>query len=112
MTVDEIVRNRLGVDPEQIAEFCRKWAIKEMWLLGSALRDDFRADSDIDLLVTFENPHRDFGPWMSELQDMQQQLESLFGRPVDLVQRESVERSQNYIRRRSILKNLVPLYVA
>ena len=53
-----------------------------------------------------------FGPWMGELQDMQEELEQLFARPVDFVQRSSVERSENYLRRRSILSNLVPLYVA
>jgi predicted nucleotidyltransferase len=112
MTVEEIVRHRLGVDPERIAEFCRKWQIKELALFGSALNDEFRPDSDVDLLVTFWDPKRSFGPWMGELGEMQKELEQLFARPVDFVLRESVERSENYIRRRSILQNLVPLYVS
>jgi predicted nucleotidyltransferase len=112
MTVEEIVRNRLGVEPERIAEFCRKWQIKELALFGSALGDDFRADSDVDLLVTFQDPHRSFGPWMGELQEMEEELSRLFSRPVDFVLRNSVERSENYIRRRAILKDLMPLYVA
>ena len=112
MTVDEIVRHRLGVDPERIAEFCRKWQIKELSLFGSALTEEFRADSDVDLLVVFQDPQRSFGPWMGELQEMQSELEAIFGRKVDLVRRDSVDRSPNYIRRRSILKTVVPLYVA
>jgi predicted nucleotidyltransferase len=112
VTVEEIVRNRLGVEPERIAEFCRKWQIKELSLFGSALGDDFRPDSDVDLLVTFQDPHRSFGPWGGELQEMEEELARLFSRPVDFVLRDSVERSTNYIRRRSILRNVVPLYVA
>jgi predicted nucleotidyltransferase len=112
MTVEEIVRHRLGVEPERIAEFCRKWQIKELALFGSALGDEFRPDSDVDLLVTFQDPKRSFGAWMGELQEMKTELEQLFSRSVDFVLRESVERSENYIRRRSILQNLLPLYVS
>lgn len=59
MTAREIVRERLGVAPESIDAFCRKWRIRELSLFGSALRDDFGAYSDVDLLVAFE---RD-APW-------------------------------------------------
>ncbi len=95
MTVEEIVRHRLGVDPERIAEFCRKWRIKELSLFGSALTDEFREDSDVDLLVVFQDPDRSFGPWMGELQDMQEELEGMFRRKVDFILRDSVERSPN-----------------
>ena len=54
MTAREIVRHRLGVEPETIDAFCRKWQIRELSLFGSALRDDFRPDSDVDLLVVFD----------------------------------------------------------
>ncbi len=112
MTAEELVRNRLGVSPDAITDFCRRWQIKELSLFGSALGDDFRPDSDVDLLVAFEDPHRSFGPWMGQLQDMERELERIFSRPVDLVLRSSVEQSENYIRRRSILKELFPIYVA
>ena len=49
MTVEE----KLSVSKETIAEFCRKWKIVEFALFGSVLRDDFRPDSDVDVLVTF-----------------------------------------------------------
>lgn len=49
---------------------------------------------------------------MGELLDMENELKAMFGRPVDLVMRRSVERSKNYIRRRAILNDLVPLYAA
>jgi predicted nucleotidyltransferase len=109
MTVDEIVRHRLGVDPERIAAFCQKWQIKELALFGSALTDDFRADSDVDLLVVFEDPHRSFGPWGGELQDMRNELEAMFGRKVDLVEKRLVK---NPFRRHRILTTRQVIYAA
>jgi len=109
VTVEEIVRHRLGVEPEQIAEFCRKWQIKELSLFGSALTDEFREDSDVDLLVTFEDPHRSFGPWGSELQEMQRELEVMFGRKVDFVEKRLVK---NPFRRHHILTTRRVIYAA
>lgn len=100
---------RVPFPKEQIAAFCRKWKITELALFGSVLREDFRPDSDIDVLVTFA-PGADWG--IDELLDMKEQLESLFGRRVDLVEKRLVEQSPNYIRRRQILSNLERLYVA
>jgi predicted nucleotidyltransferase len=112
MSGSDILRERFGVGPDAIAAFCRKWAIRELSLFGSALRDDFRSDSDVDLLVVFEDPHRDFGPWARDLFEMEQELQKLFGREVDLVERAVVEKSDNYIRRREILRNPVQIYAA
>lgn len=92
----------MGVQFSQasIADFCRRWRIVEMSLFGSALRPDFRPDSDVDLLVTFE-PGTSWGfrQWM----DMVEELEEMLGRRVDLVERRLVEQSENYIRRHHIL---------
>jgi uncharacterized protein len=94
---------------EQIKEFCQRWKIKELALFGSVLRDDFRPDSDVDLLVTFEADSQ----WsLFDMIDMQDELKEVLGREVDLVERRAVERSENYIRRRHILQSLEPLYVA
>jgi uncharacterized protein len=112
MSGPEILRERLGVDPDTLAAFCRKWQIKELSLFGSALRSDFTNDSDVDLLVVFEDAHRNFGPWARDLFEMEEELKRLFGREVDLVDRSAVERSDNYIRRREILRNPVTIYAA
>lgn len=112
MSGSEILRDRLGVDPDTIAAFCRKWGIRELSLFGSATRDDFTYDSDVDLLAVFEDPHRDFGPWARDLVAMEDELKALFGRDVDLVERSMVEQSENYIRRREILTNPVTIYAA
>jgi len=47
-------RAHIHISKEKIAEFCRKWKITELALFGSVLRNDFRPDSDVDVLVTFE----------------------------------------------------------
>lgn len=105
MTVEE----KLRVSKETIAEFCRKWKITEFALFGSVLRDDFHSDSDIDVLVTF-SPDSDWG--VEHLLDMKEELEALFGRAVDLVEKRLVEESRNYIRRKHILSHVEAVYAA
>ena len=100
---------QVQIDREQIAEFCRKWRIKEFCLFGSVLREDFRPDSDVDVLVSFAPEAR----WsLLDWVDMEAELATIFGRDVDLVEKECVEKSENYIRRRQILNHLERLYVA
>ena len=99
----------ITVDRERIADFCRRRKITEFSLFGSVLRDDFRPDSDVDVLVTFAP---DAGYGLFDLMDIQEELERLLGRRVDLVERKAVERSKNYIRRRRILASVQPIYVA
>ena len=99
----------LEISRDKIAEFCRRWKITEFALFGSVLRDDFRPDSDIDVLVTFAPG----ASWrFYDLISMREELESMFGRPVDLVEKRLVERSENYIRRKHILNHLETIYVA
>lgn len=92
---------------DQIENFCQKWKIIELSLFGSVLRADFRADSDLDVLVTFA-PN---APWtILDLVTMEQELASLAGREVDLVERRVIEKSQNPIRRAEILNSAQVLY--
>jgi len=100
---------RIAIPQDQIAEFCKRWKITEFALFGSVLREDFRPDSDVDVLVSF-SPDARWG--LLAMSRMERELETLFGREVDLVTRPSVERSENYIRKRHVLQNLAPVYVA
>lgn len=78
-----MVHHGIEVPPEQIARFCRDNHIRKLSIFGSILSDDFRPDSDVDVLVEFEPEH---GPGFLRLYEMEQQLSRLFsGRPVDLV---------------------------
>jgi predicted nucleotidyltransferase len=100
---------RLLVDEEQIAAFCRRWKVAELSLFGSVLRDDFRPDSDVDVLVRFL-PDAKVGLFaMSRMQD---ELREIFGREVDLVERAAIEQSRNYIRRKEIFGTQELLYAA
>lgn len=71
---------RLPLDQTSIAEFCRKRHIRRLALFGSALRDDFGPDSDVDVLVEFEPGHV---PGL-EFFAMEIELSELLGRKVDL----------------------------
>jgi hypothetical protein len=94
---------------EQLGALCRKWKVAELALFGSVLRDDFRPDSDIDVLVTFE-PDDPWSAW--DMIEMRDELSSLFGRSVDLVEKSAVEQSPNPVRRRHILDNHRVVYAA
>lgn len=105
----ETIHANVTVTPAQIAEFCQKWKITRFELFGSVLRDDFDADSDSDVLVTFAPGA---GTHLRELLDMEDELRCLFGRPVDVIKRHLIEESRNWIRRRSILSSARPVYAA
>ncbi|HEU0302441.1 MAG TPA: nucleotidyltransferase family protein [Longimicrobium sp.] len=82
------MRPAIIIDDEEIAEFCLRNRIRRLSLFGSVIRDDFRPDSDIDVLVQFEPDHR-LGYGFITLQD---ELSDLLGRPVDLNTPEDLSR--------------------
>lgn len=90
-----------------IRAFCKRWQIIELALFGSVLRDDFGPESDVDLLVQFEEEARHT---LFDLDDMELELKEIFGRKVDLVSRRGVEASRNYIRRKAILNSARVIY--
>jgi hypothetical protein len=104
----EAIMNFHGIDisRDRLAEFCRKWKVTELALFGSILRDDFGPDSDIDVLVTFQ-PQAAWSLW--DLVDMRDELQELFGRDVDLIEKEAL---RNPFRRHEILKNYRVVYAA
>ena len=100
--------NYHGIDiPEnKLAELCRKWKVTELSLFGSILRDDFGPDSDIDVLVVFQ-PEATWSLW--DLMEMKEELEVLFGRSVDMVEKEAL---RNPWRKRRILSTYEVVYAA
>jgi hypothetical protein len=92
---------------EAIAQFCDRWQVTEFALFGSVLRDDFRPDSDIDVMVQF---HAEAHPTFSSLDQMEAELKTIFHREVDLITRQGVETSRNYLRRREILSSAQVIY--
>lgn len=106
-----MIKNKIRIDVpnEKIAEFCQKWKITEFSLFGSVLREDFRQDSDIDVLVTFGEKAKHT---LFDLVHMEDELKQIFGRKVDLVSRRGIESSRNYIRRNAILNSAEVIYAA
>ncbi len=99
----------LQVDQEAISVFCKRWSVTELALFGSAARHELRPESDVDLLISFQpEAHHTF----VDMDLMQEELETMFGRKVDLLERDTVERSRNTIRRDSILSHVEVLHAA
>lgn len=103
---DMMSMENLQFPVERIKDFCRKWKITEMALFGSVLRDDFRPDSDVDVLITLAPDH---GWGLADVVDMEEELERMLGRDVDLVLKGGL---RNPFRRREILKTQRVIYAA
>ncbi len=102
-----MVHPTIKLPGSKIADFCRRWRITELALFGSALRDDFSPESDLDILVTFD-PEANWS--LLDHVQMEQELADLLGRKVDLLTKRSVERSQNSILRQKILGTAEVIY--
>ena len=95
---------RIDIPKDKIAEFCRKWQVKELAIFGSAIGDDFRHDSDVDVLVVFQdNAKRN----LFDRIKAEEELKEIFGRDVDLVEKKAI---MNPFRRHHILSNHEVIY--
>ncbi len=97
---------RLTVPLDQLADLCRRWRVTELSFFGSVMREDFRPDSDVDVLVTFD-PGADWN--LFDLVTVQEELAALLGRPVDLVEEAAL---RNPYRRSAIQRSKHVLYAA
>src|SRR5258708_13909380 len=100
---------RLTIPRKKIAAFCKRWKVSEFAIFGSALRADFRPDSDVDVLVSFA-PRAKVS--LFDMVHMQDELTQIFGRHVDIITKRGVESSRNYLRRRNILESARVIHVA
>jgi uncharacterized protein len=97
---------RITLPQKKIEDLCLKWKVSEMSLFGSVLSKDFRPDSDIDVLVSFKD---DAGWSLFDIVDMIDELKAIFGRKVDLVEKDSLK---NPFRRQTILAANEVIYAA
>ena len=95
---------RFAIPRKKIATFCKRWNVSEFAIFGSAIRKDFGPKSDVDVMVVFE-PDAPIG--LFEMAHMQVELEALFGRSVDLVEKGGL---RNPYRRQEILKTAKVVY--
>ena len=87
-TQSNLLTERLKCSLADIERLCDRWKILELAVFGSVLRDDFREDSDIDILITFQPQP---GWSLLDLVDLKAELESLFERSVDIVQKKNLK---------------------
>lgn len=96
----------IPIPHERLAALCAKWRITEFALFGSVLTDEFRSDSDVDVLVTFEPG----APWsLTDIVHLQDELVALFGRKVDIVEKPAL---RNPYVKRHILNSYQVVYAA
>ena len=94
----------LAYDQAELEQFCQEWHVAELALFGSVLRDNFRDDSDVDILVTLRpDATLDLFDWIT----MREELRAIFGRPVDLVEKSGL---RNPYRREEILSTSKTIY--
>jgi predicted nucleotidyltransferase len=97
---------KVPIDLVAISDLCRRWRVTELSLFGSVLRDDFRPDSDIDVLVTFAAD----APWsLLDLVTMREHLRQILGREVHLVEQAGL---RNPFRRQAILSHREVIFAA
>jgi uncharacterized protein len=94
----------VDVDPERLREVCERYGVASLELFGSMARGEERSESDVDLLYVLK-PDARLGFRLFDLED---ELAALFGRPVDLVSRKSI----NKYLRDQVLAQAQPLYAA
>ena len=81
----------LAFPTEEIATMCRKYAVKRLWVFGSAVTEKFdSARSDVDFLVEYR-PGTNLGPWLGDYFDFKEALEALLGRSVDLIEKQAIK---------------------
>jgi hypothetical protein len=96
----------IAIPQSKLADFCRQHHIAELALFGSVLRDDFRPESDIDVLVSFA-PEAHYS--LLDFVQLQEKLKQILGREVDLVEKAGL---RNPFRRRHILDNMKVIYAS
>jgi hypothetical protein len=101
------VTTAIPIDLHAVSRFCEKWRIRELSLFGSVLRpEEFREDSDVDVMIAFSDEAR----WtLFDFVEMQDELTEMFGRKVDLLSKRALK---NPYRREAILSSAQVLYAA
>ena|SRR5438034_11792106 len=99
-------RPHIELPLDRIAAFCRKYGVEEFSLFGSVLRDDFGPESDVDVMLKFSPGH---GFTFENTPDIQDELEAMFGRSVDVIEK---ARIRNPFRRHAIMSSYQVVYAA
>jgi len=105
MKTENQTRVKINLPQQELNDFCRRYQVKKLALFGSVLGENFRADSDVDVLISFQ-PNARIG--LITYSRMQRELSEMLNRPVDLVPMEGLKP----IIRESVLSNIEEVYAA
>ena len=103
-TKEKLKKNGISLDDAEIKELCEKYHLTELAVFGSALRDDFTEDSDVDILVSFDE---NFHSTLIDILDLKDFFSNLLNREVDIVEKEGLS---NPFRKKSILSTKEVIY--
>ena len=107
LAMNQKIEDRLNLSIPELSNFCQQNHILQLSLFGSVITEDFNNTSDIDFLVVFD-PQIPLS--LMDLVGIQYQLEDQIGRKVDLIEKRSIEKSHNWIRRQNILDSAIVIY--
>ncbi|MBF2056822.1 MAG: nucleotidyltransferase domain-containing protein [Cyanobacterium sp. T60_A2020_053] len=106
---EQLIYQRLKIEPQELINFCQENHIAELAVFGSILRDDFNNQSDIDFLITY-SPLANRG--LLEKIALKEKLEKMCHRPVDLVSKNTIKNSKNWLKKQTILNSCQVIYHA
>jgi predicted nucleotidyltransferase len=103
--MEKLRKNGIFLNYDDVVTICKKYFINELSIFGSSIRDDFNNDSDIDILVSFNNSNIN----LFDIMDLENEFSKLLNREVDIVEKESLK---NPIRKNRILSTREIIYAA
>lgn len=105
-TVEKLRKNGVFLDYSDVIRLCEKYFINELSVFGSSIRDDFNQNSDVDILVSFDQNSK---ITLFDIIELENEFAKLIGRKVDIVEKESLK---NPIRKNKILSTREIIYAA
>jgi len=105
-TMEKLLRNGIFLDYNDVIRLCKKYFVVELSIFGSSIRDDFTINSDVDILVSFEQNSRIS---LFNIIEMENEFSKLLNRKADIVEKESLK---NPIRKNKILATREIIYAA
>jgi len=105
-TIEKLRKNGVFLNHDDVIRLCKKYSITELSIFGSSIRDDFTQDSDVDILVSFEENSE---ITLFDIMELEKEFSQLLSREVDIVEKESLK---NPIRKNKILSTREIIYAA
>jgi predicted nucleotidyltransferase len=105
-TMEKLRKNGIFLNYEDVVHLCKKYYINELSIFGSSIRDDFKENSDIDILVSF---NKDSKITLFDIMNLEKEFSELLDREVDIVEKEALK---NPIRKDKILSSREIIYAA